>query len=338
MNASPSFQSSVSGYSLRRLRPADAPGVTELVRAVYGDSYYPGDLYDPGRIVRLNEAGRLVSVVALAAGEQVVGHYALERPDLGKVAEASDAIVLPEHRHHHLLEEMRVLLREEALREGLVGLVGYPVTNHVFSQRAEDHFGSHPCGIALGLWPRTFHNLPEPLPQRMSFVIYFKYLRPPGQALHVATRHRDVCARICGQFGIPVRFDDDAGPAGEGEVEVESEPAVETGTVRVRRVGADTPAAVRQARDRLCGGGARAVTLELPLTHPGAAAVCAAAEADGFFFCGLGPAFAGDGDVLLLQYLQEDVDPSLLQVENPFAQELLRYVVAERDRVRGRPH
>ena len=46
-------------------------------------------------------------------------------------------------------------------RLGLAGLVGYPVTNHPFTQKAEDHFGAHPCGVALGLWPRSFHNMPE---------------------------------------------------------------------------------------------------------------------------------------------------------------------------------
>src|SRR5262249_61028494 len=135
------------------------------------------------RIVHLNEVGQLVSILALDSAGQVVGHYALERPDLIPVAEASDAIVLPEHRHHHLMEEMRILLREEAIRLGLAGLVGFPGTHHLFSQKAEEHFGSFPCGIALGLWPQSFHNMPDALPQRMSFVIYFKYLQPPRELL-----------------------------------------------------------------------------------------------------------------------------------------------------------
>jgi hypothetical protein len=63
--------------------------------------------------------------------------------------------------------------------------------------------------------------------------------------------------------------------------------------------------------------------------------VCRAAEEEGFFFSGLGPAFAGDGDALLLQFLVEDIDPSLLQVASPFAKDLLGYVGSERERVRG---
>ena len=211
----PPHETVVAGYTLRRLQPGDAVGVAALVKLVYGDSYYPPDLYDPEKIIRLNETDQLVSIVALDAAGTVIGHYALERPDLHTVAEASDAIVAPEHRHHHLLEEMRVLLREEAYRLGLIGLVGYAVTNHVFTQKAEDHFNAHPCGVALGLWPRSFHNMPDPLPQRMSFVIYFKFLRPPGQVLHVATHHQEMCSRRYRQYDIPVQLRDGS-PQAEG--------------------------------------------------------------------------------------------------------------------------
>src|SRR5262249_14504786 len=104
MSGSPSHESTVSGYTIRRLCPAYAAGWPRLVERTYGDTYYPPDLYDPATIVRQNEEDKLVSVVALDAAGEVVGHYALERPHLGAVAEASDAMVLPEHRHHHLME------------------------------------------------------------------------------------------------------------------------------------------------------------------------------------------------------------------------------------------
>src|SRR5262245_34965996 len=101
MSGLPAQELTMTGYTIRRLCSSDAVGVARLVDLVYGDTYYPPDLYDPEKIVRRNEMGQLVSIVALDSASQVVGHYALERPNLGAVAEASDAIVLPEHRHHH---------------------------------------------------------------------------------------------------------------------------------------------------------------------------------------------------------------------------------------------
>jgi hypothetical protein len=336
MSESSSDPSTPSGYTVRPFVPADAPGVTRLIEQVYGTSYYPRDLYEPRQIILCNAACTLVSVVALDAAGRLVGHYALERPHLEAVAEASDAVVCPDCRHHHLMEQMRLVLRQEAMRLGLTGLVGYPVTNHLFSQKADEHIGAHPCGVALGLWPGSFHNMPEPLPQRMSFVIYFRYLRTPGPVVHVATCHHDVCERICRQYGVTCQPCEAAPPAGAGEVALEHEPEVQTGTIRVHQVGADTAAAVREARAKLCGGfGARALTLELPLSQPGTAEVCRAAEEDGFFFSGVGPAFLGGGDALLLQYLTDDLDLSLVQIDGPFAKELFGYVGREWQRSRA---
>ena len=326
--------STASVYTIRRFCSDDANGVTRLVEGVYGDTYYPLDLYNPEAIIHLNESEKLVSVVALDSADQVIGHYALERPDLESVAEASDAIVAVTYRHHHLFEEMRPLLREEGKRLGLTGLVSYTVTNHPFTQKAEDHFGSRPCGVALGLWPRSFHNMPEPLAQRMSFVIYFDYVSPAAHVVHVAAPHREMLSRIYQQYGISYELCEVAPAVETGDIVLEHEPEVQTGTIRVRRAGADTAAALRQAREKLCDGcGAKTVTLELPLSQPETAEVCRAAEEAGFFFSGLGPAFAADGDALVMQFLTEDLDLSLIEVENPFAKDLLAYVGRERERV-----
>jgi hypothetical protein len=334
VNEADSRESTASGYTIRRFRSEDAAGITRLVEDVYGNTYYPPNLYSPDEIVHLNETEKLVSVVALDSASDLIGHYGLERPDLGAVAEASDAIVAMGYRHHHLLEAMRPLLREEAKRLGLTGLVGYPVTNHLFSQKAEEHFGSHPCGVALGLWPRSFHNMPEPLTQRMSFVIYFDYVSSATHVVHVAAPHREMISRIYQQYGICYELCEIAPRVATGDIVLEHEPEVQTGTIRVRRAGADTAAAVRQAREKLCDDyGARAVTLELPLVQPETAEVCRAVEEDGFFFSGLGPAFAADGDALLMQFLMEDLDLALIEIENPFAKELLAYVARERERV-----
>src|SRR5262249_40307543 len=147
---------------------------------------------------------------------------------------------------------------------------------------------------------------------------------------------REVCERISRQYGVPVQPCEAAPPEGAGEVTLEHEPEVQTGTIRVHRVGADTAAAMREARAKLGDGfGAQALTLELPRPQPGTAEVCRAAEEDGFFFSGLGPAFAPDGDALLLQFVTEALDLSLVQIDNPFAKELLGYVGREWQRARA---
>ena len=81
-------------------------------------------------------------------------------------------------------------------------------------------------------------------------------------------------------------------------------------------------------------GAAQVISLEIPLAQAGAPELCRSVEEIGFFFSGLGPYFKGDGDALLLQLLDTELDISLLQIADPFARELVGYVARERDRIR----
>jgi hypothetical protein len=333
-----------SAYTIRPFQPGDEVEIYACVRECYGDTYVVHkELYHPQQIARLNASGRLVSVVAVAppstegrqAGGAIVGHYAIERPDLGIIGETGEAMVHPEHRHHQLFERMRPVLVEAGRRLGMVGLFGLPVTNHTFSQRMYEHFEGRPCGVNLGIDPKTFHNTAEPPTQRPSTLLYFQFLSRPEKAVaHVPPRHRDVVGRIYQQFGVAAEFPDVPAEAeGTEELDIDYFPELGYGVIRVREGGPEAAAAVRRARRNLClTQGAEAVYLELPLSQPATAALCDEAEADGFFFSGIGPCFAADGDALRLQYLAVPLDAGQLQVENPFARELLAYVEAERRR------
>ena len=76
------IESTEADYFTRRLTPADAPSIPELTMRVNGPGYIHAEVYHPQQLLKLNEDGRLVSVVALHRESGVVGHSALERPDL----------------------------------------------------------------------------------------------------------------------------------------------------------------------------------------------------------------------------------------------------------------
>jgi N-acetylglutamate synthase-like GNAT family acetyltransferase len=327
-------------YTVRRFRPEDAAGIAAVVRRVYGETYViHQELYEPARIVELNQSGRLVSVVAVDEAGQVVGHYALERPDLGRIAETGEAMVLPEHQHHHLLERMRVLIVEAAREAGLAGIFGMPVTNHVFSQKMYEHFEGKPVGIRLGNTPKGFHNIAQPSPQRISCLVYFRHFEKPSNVLvHAPARHREMIARIYRQFGLPVTFAEPEKvqlPQAGGSETVRYDSKIQCGFIQVEQLGAGTAAAIAHASRELDSAGAEAVFLDLPLSQPGTAELCAAAEPLGFFFGGIGPYFLPDGDALFLQRLNVPLDFGLLQIEHPFARELVDYVADDRRRVIG---
>jgi hypothetical protein len=325
-------------YTIRRLRPEDAIGVAQCVYRSYGYTYANADLYYPERIAHLNETGHLVSVVAIDDAGAVVGHLALERPDLGPVAESGQAVVAPAHRGRHLLERLRTFAEDEARRIGLAGIVGYPVTTHVFSQRMEESIGAHLCGVALGQMPRTttFKEIAsEPLAQRVSTMLYFKYMAPPvATRVHAPPQHRAMLERFYAALAVPVEFGEPTEPEGRGHVTASLDRTWGFGDIHVHVAGEDTAAEIRQARVDLSEtGGVEVVYLFLPLAQPGTPALCAAAEAEGFFWSGVGPRYAADGDMLCLQYVGVDLDLALVQVAGPAGRDMLDYVAADRERV-----
>ena len=81
-------------YVIRRFEPGDADGVRALVERVYGDSYVHRELYHPEQLVRVHETGQQASIVTVHPACGVVGHYAIERFDLGIIAESGEGAVL----------------------------------------------------------------------------------------------------------------------------------------------------------------------------------------------------------------------------------------------------
>ncbi len=333
-------QARAQSYSIRRFRPADAIGVAQCVYRSFGYTYGDADLYYPDRLVHLNETGQLVSLVALDEAGAIVGHLGLERPDLGPIAESSDAAVAPAHRHRHLLERLRALAEEEARGIGLQGLVGYPVTTHCFSQRMDEAVGARLCGVVLGQLPRstTFKGIATaPAAQRVSTLLYFKHLHTPtSMIVHAPAHHRTMIERLYANLGVAPEFGAPAPATGAGRLVVGLDRSWGFGEIDVETVGADTEVEIRRARADLCAvAEVEVVYLYLPLAQAGTPDLCERAEGDGFFFSGIGPRFAKDGDALCLQYVDGELDPRLLEIETPLGRELLDYVTAERARVRA---
>lgn len=341
-------------YQITRMQPQHALGVSRCIYRVYGNTYLHECCYYPDRMVQMNETGELVSCVALAEDGEVVGHYALERPGLRHVAERGIAVVSPAHRGRDLMGRMRIFIEEEARRLGLVGVYSVAVTTHVYSQRVNEEFGSDVCGVCLGDLPANlrFKKLAEDrMPQRVSAVLYYTYVRPPAvSVVHAPPHHRSVIERIYAGLKEPptespvepadmvahrVEFREaGAIPDTPGQVEVVFNQSLDTATIRVKQIGDHSLAEIRRASRDLCQvTGADVVYLELPLAQSGAPALCVLAEGLGFFFAGIGPSFADDGDVLILQYLNVELDTSLAKIANPFARELLQYINSERARV-----
>lgn len=329
-------------YLIRRMLPEDALRVCQCFFRTFGYSY-DEDLYSPERLIRLNQTGEFLSVVAVDEGSgQVIGHVALVRPNLALVGERTHLVVAPEHRGQHLRERMGNFLESELNQLGMVGTYGQAVTTHTISQKASESRGMRVCGIDLGLGQQyNFKAIKSPggkrstppdgskkHSERESLVFYFKYLIAPLKTVvHAPPRHREMLAQIYENLRVDVELRDAAPATGHGLVSVSYLADEKLGEIRVERVGSDSIPEVRRAWRDLCEiGGAEVILLDLPLAQAGTPDLCAAAEDDGFIFTGIHPYFADDGDFLRLIYLDIDLDLDRLQIFSPFGRELLAYI------------
>ncbi|MDD2557671.1 MAG: GNAT family N-acetyltransferase [Desulfuromonadaceae bacterium] len=325
---------------------SDWPQITRIAFHAYGYTHPSNDLYSPERLRELNHAGRLISVVATAENEQVVGHYALEVGGLGQVAaskplvaETGMAVVHPDHRGQGLMERMRHFLESAASKHGLLGIFSQPVTSHPFSQQVNEKFSGHPCALSLAFLAPSLKfraMTQEQSGQRESCLFYFKTLTTPApRLLHLPTRYRDILLETYQRCEIPVTEADTPSAMTEiSHVSAHYLSALDLGMIRVETVGQDILAALRTSRNELCRkAGARVVYLTVRLTRPGAEEACSAAERIGFFYGGLAPCFDEGEDVIRLQYLDITLDSTRLTVTSPFAKRLLAYIESDRLRI-----
>ena len=174
--------------------------------------------------------------------------------------------------------------------------------------------------------------------QRQSLMLYFKPVNAPEpRKLYAPARHRAMLERIYTGLGAACEWCEAPGERadGPGELAIGLDAGAHTGTITVGRIGADTPAAARQALDDLLERGRLgAAYVELPLSDPSAPSLCEAFEAAGCYFAGVGPLMLNGGDALRLQHVATPLDLSKLSVFSPFGQELLAYIGSERDRTR----
>ena len=338
----------IGPYTVRRLRPGDGIQIAQLIYRVYGYTYPRPDFYYPDRLNHDVATGRLIGVVALAAGGEIAGLEGLLRLDQGPLAELGAMAVAPAHRGHDLHRLMSGRLQEEIERLGLSGLFGEAVTIHAISQEASESRGLHVTAIKLLDLQAHFKTRQQQRPpscqwesqaapgiQRQTLVVYFKYLAPPDRiAVCAPLRHREMLGKIYRNLGVKPEFLEPSGPMGNGELKVHYDQGFGAGNIEVNRIGRDSLPEISQARRDLCEvAGAKVVGLLLPLAQGGTPSLCEAAEAEGFFFSGVLPHFAPDGDFLRLQYLNTGLDPAKIQLSSPFAKELLTYILREKERV-----
>jgi hypothetical protein len=249
------------------------------------------------------------------------------------MGEAALLVINPAHRGRGLMETLSRANEARAVEMGLLGMSIDPVTSHAISQRDVMRLGGRPCGLDLAASPPRLFKALDPeasSPQRESCLHCFRYFdAPPPVKVHLPPRHREIVSRIYDSLAQPCTFGDPAPASAPGEYRIDFDKTVLKGIIRVVQAdGRQWPELLRAADDLAEYAGAEVVNLDLPLAQPAAALLCKRAEEAGFFFSGIRPREAQDGDSLRLQRLHCPFDPDRLQFFDEFGRLLFDYVKA----------
>ncbi len=175
----------IADVEIRLMTPDDADNLVQCVFRCYGYSYPNQSMLRPKAIRRQLATGAMISVVAVTATGEVVGHVAcsFDRPG-DAIPEAGKMIVDPRYRGHHLAERLSVARAAAVAERGIPGVWAEAVTNHPASQRVAIGRGAAEVGLLIGACPATvkMSDLPDKGSVRRSLIAVFTPTGPLAPA------------------------------------------------------------------------------------------------------------------------------------------------------------
>jgi len=323
--------------TLRLMTPDDAVAVARCTYGCYGYTVPDDYLYFPDHMREMLQGGLLEVCVGATAEGEIVGCLTREVDRRGAaVGYLGEGMVEPRFRGHRLLEQMLAFFLQRATEQRMLGLYAEAVTVHPFSQKSNIALGAAETGVQLAdEAPVVFKQIADSTSKKRTATVlnYFRTNQGSRRTVYSPAHHRAMVERIYERSGLDRTVETATASAASpplpqaAQVRVDVFPAWSEAALRVTAYGRDLPDLVRLRLRELCLRRIDWISLDLPLSHPGARDLCAPLEALGFFFAGVIPELADD-DVLRLQYLNDvDADVESAQIASDFGKELFAYVV-----------
>jgi hypothetical protein len=190
------------------------------------------------------------------------------------------------------------------------------------------------CAVLLGANPESFRPKGVPCPtagQRQSYLRTFRFVqRPSPRTIHAPAPYRETLLKLYASLGVTVSV---AAPAQAAAPESRTRIKVSDrgyGMISFEQIGPNAAIELAQALRDVRALGASSVQFSAPVGDPGLPLLTESARGLGFFFCGLGPAFADGADTLLLQSLSEPLDTDKLQIFTDLTKQLVAFIDLDR--------
>ena len=322
-------------WSIDEFRPADAGGVAQLYRQVYGENYPVRDVYEPQKLIEQSVTGEAYRVVARTGSGEVIGHIAFYRssPPNRNMYELGQMMIRQDVRVSDIASRLFAYsLTETVARHKLEQVWGEAVCNHLVTQQFAMDGGFSPAALEVGLMPPdTFSSAfaqPTGSPGRISALALFRAFQTKPQLLYLPSRYEEALRFIYGpfDFGHTYRASVQELPenmATSGQINIFAKANVVRLALSV--AGRDLADYMAAAEQQALAAGAVVIQVYFPLTWPWAGAVAEHLHGRGYFLGGALPRWFDD-DGLLMQKLLTEPDFDGIQLFRKQARQILNYI------------
>jgi N-acetylglutamate synthase-like GNAT family acetyltransferase len=322
---------------VRRFEPGDEEGICQLVFRNYSNTYGAEFFYVPEKLLERNEAGEVMSSVALLDGE-IVGHHALLREDRGVLAETGAAVIHPDYKGLGIFNTLALQTLEDARGIGLSAVYAQAVTIHPYSQKAAYTHGYREAAVVVGRARASIRLESNKLTRtgkRHGIVVAYLCFDSEPRSFFLPDLYRDQIVQTYAHCGLEL---DEARGDGDGEgtaVTPELDAGLNVGTISISRWADGDEAAFGRAFHYLLAKHCDMIYADIDFgSVPNVNSVVEALNRQGFFYSGV-RLFGRDGrDQLHMQYENTlDVDEDEIICFSDFAQSLRDFVLEDKRRV-----
>lgn len=286
------------------------------------------DFYRPRWVAEQLQSGALRSTVALDGGD-VIGHHALLIFPGEAWAESGVAVVHPAYRGLGVFGHMMKRTLAKASELKLDAVCGEAVTIHPYSQRAEHAFGYRASALTLASLPPLGSD-----GNRQAQLLSYRMLAASRRAVRVPVRYREALLDAYANLDLEA----DCSP-----LTAAAEAAMKWSRTEERRAARVAIAGWDEQSEGVFGRGLREALashvdvvfadVDLALTED-LETVVESLNSRGFSYAGLRPCALGGNDTLCLQRLNSrNLEFDRIVCDSEFAQELLAFVLEDRQRV-----
>jgi hypothetical protein len=288
-----------------RFRPEDAPGVTQLFRAIYGDGYPIRHFVEPDKLIEENLAQRLVSSVARTPKGDIVGHNALfHSAPSEKIFESGAGLVHPLYSGGKgIFTDLGMHGIELAVNElQASALWGEPVCNHIFAQKAIRSVGWECFAVEVDLMPASAYTKDDNVSGRVSTLMFFDELHPRQQQVFVPRVYDEWMKAIYTKLKTPRDIlVSTAGPKAElkSDIKVQVFDFAQVARIIGHVIGEDFGNVFDEKQMEALNQKAVVLQVWLPLSDPAASWAVDHLRRQGYFFGGLLPRWFDDDGMLM---------------------------------------